>query len=182
MPNFIDFRQMASELIHADGQIDRPFFTLWIHFGLLARKAQSMDIKENEGFKMAESLFKTICIRTCSSSKFSVVFPVSFALSDRLLISVFLQCIELVCQIQRDLELGLTHWFNWFYLNMAVKDNFEIHQGRYGMAQKSLSPCSGPVHACIYKARKGNWKWFSGSVCVVYFVHTRTEVYYTTNN
>lgn len=65
-----------------------------------------MDVKENVGFKMAESLFKYVCTRTCNSSKFfHCFFPVPFALDDRLLISVFLEDIELICQIQRDLEL-----------------------------------------------------------------------------
>jgi hypothetical protein len=112
MPNFIDFRQMASELIFAEGQVDRPFFTLCIHWVLLARKTQSMDVTENVEFKMAESLLKNICTGTCNTSKFSIFFSVSFTLDDRLLISVFLEDIVLVCQIQRDFELGLTPWIN----------------------------------------------------------------------
>jgi hypothetical protein len=74
-----------------------------------------MDVKENEGFKMTESLFTNICIRTCNSSKFSMFFfPLSFALDDRLLTSVFLEDIKLPFQIQRDigLRVGLTHWIN----------------------------------------------------------------------
>ena len=72
-----------------------------------------MDIKENIGFKMAESLFKNVCTPTCNSSKFfHSFFLVSFALDERLIISALLEDIELICQIQRDLELGFTPWIN----------------------------------------------------------------------
>jgi hypothetical protein len=55
-------------------------------------------------------------------------------------------------------------------------------QGQYRMVQESLSPCSGPVHVCIYKAQKENLKSFCGNVYVVYFVNKYIEIYYTTNN
>lgn len=168
-----------------DRQVGRLFFTVCIHFEYcLQQRAQSMDATEHEELKMAEYLFSNICNRTCNSYKFSTFFSDVICTGRSLTRFCVSRDVELAFQIQRELALsvGLTHRINWCYLNLAVQYHFEVHQGQYGMVQKSLSPRSGPVHACIYKARQGNFKWFSASVCVVYFIHTRTEVHYTTTN
>jgi hypothetical protein len=38
---------------------------------LLATKAQSMDVAEKDGFKMAENLLDSTCIPACNRPKFS---------------------------------------------------------------------------------------------------------------
>lgn len=107
MQNFIDFHQIASEMIHADGQIDRPFFALCIYFGYyLQEKRNRWTSRRTYGSKWQKAYSKMYVLEPAIAVNFSVVFPVPFALDDRLLISVFLEDIELICQIQRDLELG----------------------------------------------------------------------------
>jgi len=47
---------------------------------------------------------KIYVLEPATAPNFPLFFPVSFALDDRLLIYVFPEDIELVCQIQRDLD------------------------------------------------------------------------------